>query len=361
MTNLHKELRKKFLDKVEADAALQRAFEQITSGKGNYIVAEEYAYQIGTALSEVFQENLSASNLNNTELMRRFAESVLHPLLSEETDMVSAAAVQVQKTLNERANIGLKSLEAPKPTDRISGLVDKVAAAEKYDDVAWVMDEPVKNLAQSVVSETMRTNVEMHGRAGLSPKIVREAESGCCKWCNGLAGEFDYPEIPKVVYRRHERCRCTVEYDPGNGKKQNVHTKQWKNNDERVKIKNRQGQNLLTQSKRRYEPDIVIGRSVGAKAKNYEVMDLSTGEVFRFVEGTRLKNVEVFAGKGVKKPYEKAYKYADRYGGNVDDWQHVKGFGWIETEDGDRYAEVHWSQCEGIGKHDFFVKRWLDD
>lgn len=108
-------------------------------------------------------------------------------------------------------------------------------------------------------------------------------------------------------------------------------------------------------------PDVMVAKSLGAKAKNYNVMDLATGEMFHFVEGTRIQNVEVFAGKGARKAYENAYKYADRHGGAVEDWQHVKGTGWLETDDGDRHAEVHWSQCEGIGKHDFFVKRWLDD
>ena len=82
--------------------------------------------------------------------------------------------------------------------------------------------------------------------------------------------------------------------------------------------------------------------------------------MFNFVEGTRLQDVEVFAGKGVKKTYEKAYKYANKYGGKPEDWQHVKAKGWLSTPEGDKYAEVHWSQCEGKGKHDFFVKRWLE-
>ena len=107
-------------------------------------------------------------------------------------------------------------------------------------------------------------------------------------------------------------------------------------------------------------PDIMFGRSLGAKAKNYKVMDLETGEMFSFVEGSKLQNVEVFAGKGTGTPYRKAYKYANRIGGKPEDWQHVKGNGWIAATDADRFAEVHWSQCEGFGKHDFFVKRWLD-
>lgn len=106
--------------------------------------------------------------------------------------------------------------------------------------------------------------------------------------------------------------------------------------------------------------DIIIGRSVGAKARNYEVMDLDTGEMFHFAEGTKIQDVEVFAGKGVKSPFRKAEKYADRYGGKPGDWQHAKGFGVLATPEGDREAEVHWVQCSGVGKFEFFVKEWLD-
>ena len=114
------------------------------------------------------------------------------------------------------------------------------------------------------------------------------------------------------------------------------------------------------------KPDIIniedfqIGNSLGAKAKNYQVMDLETGELFSFVEGTRIQNVEVFAGKGVSKPYWNAGKYVEKFGGKAEDWQHVKGEGWLDTPDGDRYAEIHWSQCEKYGKVDFFIKRWKD-
>lgn len=106
----------------------------------------------------------------------------------------------------------------------------------------------------------------------------------------------------------------------------------------------------------------VIRNSVGSKSvSDYSVMDLSSGDFFKFAQGSKLKNVQVFAGKGVNTPFRKAQKYADRYGGDVENWQHVKGFGVIETEDGDRDVEVHWVQCEGIGRHDFFIKRWLDE
>ena len=108
-------------------------------------------------------------------------------------------------------------------------------------------------------------------------------------------------------------------------------------------------------------PDEKIHRSVGAKNINDDVLDLSTGERFQIVPGSKVTNVEVFAGKGVRIPYRKAYAYAQKYGGNVEDWQHVKGFAIIDYYNEERSAEIHWSRCEGIGNIDRFIKRWLDE
>ena len=47
-----------------------------------------------------------------------------------------------------------------------------------------------------------------------------------------------------------------------------------------------------------YNEDVFeIGRSVGAKAKNYDIIDPETGEIYHFAEGTKVQNAEVFAGK----------------------------------------------------------------
>lgn len=108
-------------------------------------------------------------------------------------------------------------------------------------------------------------------------------------------------------------------------------------------------------------PDELIHKSVGAKSKNYDIMDLDTGEMYQLVEGEYIRNKVVFAGKGVRKPYNKAQFYADRYGGNAADWKHVKGIGVIDTEDGHRKAEIHWSECDGIGAVEHFIKEWLDE
>ena len=107
-------------------------------------------------------------------------------------------------------------------------------------------------------------------------------------------------------------------------------------------------------------PDIQIGRSLGAKSRNYEVMELSTGEKYNFAEGSKLQDVEVFCGYGAKNEYRDAYKYADKVGGLPEEWQHVKAIGLLSTPYGDVKAEVHWSRHPKFGSYDFFIKEWLE-
>jgi len=109
--------------------------------------------------------------------------------------------------------------------------------------------------------------------------------------------------------------------------------------------------------------DIRILRGIGAKAQNYDILDLTTGEYFHFVEGTRIQNAEVFAGYKVKKPLKKevAEGLAAEFGGDPAKWQHAKGFGVIDYYGDEVDAEVHWFQEETVGKVKFKVKRWIDD
>lgn len=353
-------LRARFSEKISANPKIRALEKKIEAGLATYVDAEDYSYMIGKALSEVFMDNLSSAVLPDGRMYFNIAQRVLQPLLEEDYDIVTKAATTVQTFLNQKSNIGIKAQTAPINEDRIYGIVNKVSEAASFDDVKWVLDAPVVNYSMNVVDEILRSNVEFQGRAGLNPKVIRKAERNCCKWCSDLAGIYDYP-VDRTVYQRHERCRCTAEYDPGDGRRQNVYTKRWTDAADDATLEARKSVGLLTQQNRRYEQDILIGRDVGAKAKNYTVMDLGTGEFFRFAQGSKIQNVEVFAGKGTKTEFRKASKYAERYGGSADDWQHVKGHGVIETPDGDRKAEVHWVQCQGIGKFDFFVKGWEDD
>ena len=213
--------------------------EKIQAGGANYADAGDYAEEVGTALADAFRANLSSSVLPDGRMYYNIADRVVRPLLEQDHALVAEAAQTVQQSLNTAAGLGLKPQAVPLNESRVQGLLDKISNAEQYDTVAWVLGEPVKNFSRAIVDESIRRNVDFQGGAGLRPRVIRRVVANCCRWCGRLAGTYTYPEVPQEVYQRHEYCRCTVEYDPGDGRRQNVHTKQWTTATERDKIETR--------------------------------------------------------------------------------------------------------------------------
>lgn len=93
--------------------------------------------------------------------------------------------------------------------------------------------------------------------------------------------------------------------------------------------------------------------------KNYSVIDTETGEEFNFVEGTKIQNTKVFAGKGTKTPLHEgvAEGLSEQLGGKAEKWQHCKGDGIIDYYGEHRKTEIHWFQEETVGKEKFKIKR----
>lgn len=219
-------LRQRFLQHLEGNAHAAELLEAILAGKAGYEEAGDYAEAVGQALAGAFS-TITGADLPDGRMYWNIADRVVRPLLEEDHSMVSDAAVQVQKALNQAAGLGLQPQTVPVDSDKINGILNRLDAAAAYDDVAWILGEPVVTYSRGVVDATLQANVEFQGKTGLQPKVVRRAPYKCCEWCSRLAGSYTYPDVPRDVYRRHRNCRCVVEYDPGSGRRQNVHTKQW--------------------------------------------------------------------------------------------------------------------------------------
>lgn len=213
---------------------LKDLLSKLHHSKASYLDANQYAIEIGEILSKALGASLTNETLPDGKMYYNIAQRVLTDVLGRNHELVSDYAEQVQKNLNSEAKIGLAAQVPELNQDRIDGLVNRLASEESFDDVKWLLDDPIVNFSQSIVDDSIRTNVEFHHKVGLSPKIVRRVVGHPCKWCKSLEGSYNYPEVPKDIYRRHGNCRCTVDYHPGNGKKQNVHTKKW--TDEKQKL-----------------------------------------------------------------------------------------------------------------------------
>lgn len=171
-------------------------------------------------------------------------------------------------------------------------------------------------------------------------EILTASDRRTCRRCvaqNGRRYLFTEMQVGENAPPFHPNCRCTILPVVG----------------EEERLAKKAGQELGFAVAKTGESGIIVPKADG-------VLDLETGVRYQLAKGSKLQDVEIFAGKGSKKEFRQAEKYAQRYGGAASNWQHAKGKGMLATDEGDVKAEIHWVQCEGIGKKEMFVKKWLE-
>ena len=214
---------------------VRNAFAALKGKKATYKTANEFAIEVGEILSKALGASLSADRLPDGKMYYNIAQRLLTDVLGRNHELVSGYTSEVQKNLNQEAKIGLKVQVPELNLDRIAGIVNRFSSEENFEDVSWLLGEPIVNFTQSIIDDSIQKNAEFHHQSGLQPEIIRKSYFHCCEWCQEVQGSYKYPRVPKDVYRRHQHCRCIVDYDPKSGKTQNVWTKKWNSIDkERV-------------------------------------------------------------------------------------------------------------------------------
>lgn len=226
--DLLENIQRDFNSKISKSVKLKNIRKSIEAGTATYALANEYAVEVGSILASVFKTHIKSDVLPDGHMYYNIAERILTPTLTENHVIVTRVSAEVQEQLNRSVGLGLKGIEAPVNDHRIDSIINRVVAEEVFDDVAWILQEPIVNYTQSSVDETIKANVDFQGESGLSPKIIRVTDADPCDWCRLLAGTYKYPNVPDGVYARHDRCRCTVEYDPGDARRQDIWTKEWR-------------------------------------------------------------------------------------------------------------------------------------
>ncbi len=225
---LLEKLRKSFSEKFNNNKKISKILSTIREGNPTYSEVNELSIVVGDILAEVFQENLSSDILPDGKMYYNIAKRTVEPMMVNNYNIVSENAVVVQEILNKNAGMGIKAQVPDLNQSRIDGIINRLDEAELFDDIKWILDEPIKNFTQAIVDDAIVKNAEFHEGLGLKPTVTRIVRGDCCDWCRQIAGEYEYPDVPKDVYRRHRFCRCTVEYDPGDSRKQDVWTKEWR-------------------------------------------------------------------------------------------------------------------------------------
>ena len=238
---------KRFNANLRADKKIRQLARKVRDST-DYNDASQYASRLGELLSEA----MNAETVDLSFMSEEVARELLFPLLEGDYDLVCEAVEAVQKNMYSSLETGLKVALPELDTNRIEGLVKKIASYDTFEEARWLIDEPIVNYSMSVVDQGMRDNAKKASGVGFTAKIVREPEPfGLksrkigrktytyrvpCKWCSGLAGKWDYEDAPDDVYKRHAFCRCTVTYTI-DGSRQDVYSKRmWSESDASAKV-----------------------------------------------------------------------------------------------------------------------------
>lgn len=217
---LIEKVNKDFERNISQDKSVNALNEKLAAGQAKYEDAYKYAESVGNARAKAFKDQISSEVLPEGKMHYNIGSRLMTDSLTTDHNMVAEYAAGVQKSYNEKAGISLKALKADVDEDRIDGFVQRLASEEVFDDVAWIMQEPVVTHSRSVVDDTIKKNAEFQHKAGLTAKVTRKAAPRCCDWCTDLEGDYTYPNVPREVFQRHDNCKCTVDYD---GKRLKAH------------------------------------------------------------------------------------------------------------------------------------------
>lgn len=285
-------IQKEFNTKFEKSSIVKSKLLALKDKKATHLDSNELAIELGTILSRAFMDNIEKDKLPDGRMYFNIANRVIKPNMKRNFDIIGDYSKEVQNELNRQSKISLEAIKPKINEEKIDNLVSKISDYDDFDKAKWLLDEPIVNFSQSVVDDTVRENAEFQYKSGLEPRIVRKMHGECCDWCAGVVGTFKYPdEVPPDVYKRHRYCRCTVEYLPGDGRKQNVHTKKWTDaNNEEINER--------------------IEKSLVEKAEEKNFAKKTYGEV----HGNSVKKIVDQADevtKKVYKKYESQFKAAD--------------------------------------------------
>lgn len=216
---------------LDDNRTLKELRKTILSESATYKDVAEYAREYGEIIKQAMSANVTSATLPDGKMYWNIADRLFDEIMQQEFDEISTQCKAVQSALNEAADLHIVPQVPDINADRIKGLKEYASGAEWYDDVRASVENALVTFSQAVVDDSVKKNADFQAEAGLHPRIIRRAAYGCCKWCTNLSGSYNYPEdTPEDVFRRHANCNCIVEYYPGDGRRQNVWTKSWKEN-----------------------------------------------------------------------------------------------------------------------------------
>lgn len=230
-TEVLADVRRLYATGTATNPKLRAIRKKLVAGTATHKDLYEYAKSSGSVLSDALKANLTDDLIVNGAIPPDIVATVLAESFDDAWADVTAFGETLQTSLNNGYGIGIKGVK-PIKNNRADGIVKRIVTAQQYADIKWILDAPIETMVTKIADDVIYANADCMARAGIPTVISRVTNGGCCEWCEKLAGAFRYGDHPDDIFRRHQRCTCTVEFQ-ANGKLQDAWTKRKYSRDQR--------------------------------------------------------------------------------------------------------------------------------
>lgn len=219
------DIREEFIKALDEDGVIAWMREALRHNVASYRDASEAAARVGDILGQVLMRHAPVIDITDWDV-----ERLIPSALGFNHEVVSEWCEMVQEELNRKAGIGIRAVRPKFDGDRAYGMVKELRSNPEFFNIEKTFYDQLTNFTMSVVDHSIHDNADLQSKAGIESYVVRVAEGGACPWCRALVGRYVYSEVKETgndVWRRHDNCRCTIDWYSSHGRHELVSSKEY--------------------------------------------------------------------------------------------------------------------------------------
>lgn len=205
---------------MRVDKNISALYGKVSAGTATYEEAGQFASMSGEHIGNILVRNLDEVYPNGITAAE--AMDLIPPPLRKNEEYVRNVTIRIQRTMNEKAGVGLKALPGEMNPEMVSDLVENVASGASREQIL----KECENISRKIVDDTAQKNAAMQSRVGMKVLVTREYDDvgvhngkDRCQWCLDRCGtDMPYDEAyAKGAFERHPGCGCIITYTSKKG------------------------------------------------------------------------------------------------------------------------------------------------
>lgn len=204
-----------FKTAMKYDKAIASLYAKVSAGTATYQEAGQFASISGQHIGTILANSIETTYPEGITLEE--AMELVPPPLRTNHEYVTGVTRRIQKTLNDKAGVGLNPIVPEMDAEASTELAREVAEGISKEQLL----KECENISRKTVDRSAQQNAEAHSDAGLRVLVTREYDdvgvhnrTEPCLWCMERCGvDMPYREAYSMgAFERHPGCGCIITY-----------------------------------------------------------------------------------------------------------------------------------------------------